>query len=515
LISPAETKSPRALRTCAQIILGAAILWLAGCATPTERPSRPTEPVREIPTPHEEAVGGPVEEIRIGVLLPLSGEYGQIGQSLLNAASFAVFDSGDKRLALYPQDTKGTPSGAMAAAEALFADGVDIIVGPLLAPSIRAVAPLAQERGIKVLGLSNDRQVAGDGVYLMGFMPEAEVFRIIDYAALQGLKTFAALVPRTPYGERVGDAFVAEVLNNGGQVTDFDSYPPDAVQLFEPVKRLAHYEERKAELDAERRFLDALGEDDFAEEILKELDKIDTLGHVDYEAILLPEGAALLRTLAPLLPYYDVDPERVKFLGTGLWHDETLIREPQLIGGWFAAPSPEQAKKFEARYRQRFGQNPPRIATLAYDAVALVATLSSGLPVPDFSDAALTDINGFIGMDGLFRFHQSGVVERKLAVLEVTRRGFRVLSPAPLSFVPLLDLEISPPDSFRAFLLPDLPVRDPSADQAGDQAVEDGTSPISGFDGAGDAFNEIKFDEVGKSGPINEPVDGGPDPLFE
>lgn len=496
------TTSP--FRACLRLLLGAALLWLAGCAAPEKPPARLPAPVAGEPVPPAEVEAA--ETIRIGLLLPLSGEYGEIGRSLLNAASFAVFDSGDRRLVLRPRDTLGTPAGAAAAAEALVAEGVDIFVGPLLGPSIRAAAPLAEAQGIKVLGLSNDRRVAGNGVYVMGFMPEEEVFRIVDYATLQGFERYAALVPRTPYGERVGNAFVAEVLYHGEDITDFETYPPDAVQLFEPVKKLAHYEERAAELKAERRFLESLGEDDLAEEILKELEKIETLGNVDYEAILIPEGAALLRTLAPLLPYYDVDPEKVKFLGTGLWHDETLVREPQLIGGWFAAPSPVRAQKFSTRYKEQFRHDPPRIATLAYDAVALIATLSVGLPAPDFSDETLTGVNGFSGIDGPFRFRTDGVVERQLAVLEVTRRGFRTLSPAPESFIPQPEVQLVPPQAIRKMRL---------LEQARDDAVEDGAAAGRDFEGVGALFDQIEGGEIGKGGGVDEPVEGSADAPLE
>ncbi len=487
-----------------RLALGAALLWLAGCAGPTREVTRPPVPVTGEEVPPAEAV--PAETIRVGLLLPLSGEYGEVGQSLLNAASFAVMDSGDKRLVLRPRDTKGTPAGAAEAAQALIDEGVDILVGPLLGSSIRAVAPLAEAHGIKVLGLSNDRRVAGNVVYVMGFMPEAEVFRIIDYTNLQGYKRYAALVPRTPYGDRVGDAFVAEVLADHDTITDFDTYPPDAVKLFDPVKKVTHFEERAAELDRERQFLKSLGDDDLAEEILKSLEKLDTLGHVDYDVILLPEGSALLRALAPLLPYYDVDPERVKFIGTGLWNDDSLVREPQLDGGWFAAPSPRLADKFIARYKQEFGEEPPRIATLAYDAVSLIATLAKDRPVPDFSDQTLTDVNGFSGIDGAFRFHENGVVERRLAVLEVTKTGFRTLSPAPATFIPQPDVHLTPPAAIDHMQLLEKPR---------DEGVENGAATGRGFEGVGAAFDQIKGNEVGKGGGVDKPVEGGADAPHE
>lgn len=534
MTSPYTQTTPIRPVTLLSLAVGIVFLWLAACAPTTERPSRPPTPTVTEPLPIPDEPPAPSEIIRIGVLLPLSGEHARTGQSLLNAASFAAFDSSDTRLTLLPRDTRGTPDGAISAARELLEseDGVDIIVGPLLGPAIRAVAPLAQEQGVKVIGLSNDSMVAGNGVYLLGFMPESEVARIVEYATLQGYHRFAALIPNTPYGDRVGSTFEREVRGHGGTLTDYEIYPPESAELYEPVRNLTHYDDRQNALEAERTFLNDLGEDDLAHEILKALERLDTLGDVDYEAVLIPEGAALLRTLVPLLPYYDVDSRDVKFLGTGLWHDPSVALDTHIRGGWFAAPPPDVADRFAARYKTHFGDNPPRIATLAYDAVALVAALARDRETPDFSDKALTDINGYLGIDGPFRFHANGVVERKLAIMEVTRDGFRIISAAPRDFIPVPDMRLSPPAALDADSLTPLsrgPRVDPpdfmnnvsisdsdrSGQQMGNDTVEHGTPARRGLDGAGDAFDELQINQLGEPGHVDESVNGGTDPSGE
>jgi hypothetical protein len=134
------------------------------------------------------------------------------------------------------------------------------------------------------------------------------------------------------------------------------------------------------------------------------------------------------------LPFYDVDPARVRFLGTGLWDEPSLGREPSLVGGWFAGPDPKASTEFRTRYQQLYGKLPPRIASLAYDATALVAVLARTRPQPYYEASALTNPAGFAGIDGIFRFATSGISERGLAVLEVRPDGLRVVSPAPVSF---------------------------------------------------------------------------------
>ena len=151
---------------------------------------------------------------------------------------------------------------------------------------------------------------------------------------------------------------------------------------------------------------------------------------------MLAEGGDRLRALAPLLPFYDVDPARVRFLGTGLWDEPSLGREPSLVGGWFAGPDPKAGKGFRTRYQQLYGKLPPRIASLAYDATALAAVLARTRPQPYYESSALINPAGFSGIDGIFRFATSGISERGLAVLEVRPDGLRVVSPAPVSFDP-------------------------------------------------------------------------------
>lgn len=418
-------------------------LLLAGCAG-TESPRR--APLREPPavetprdlTPSAPATGlrapGAPEAIRIALLLPLSGPVGEVGRALRDAAALALFDAYDPRLELLPFDTAGTPEGARRAAERAVAAGVRVSIGPLLAESIAAAAPILGGAGIDLIGFSNDRSVARPGVWLTGFMPDQEVARIVRHAAREGHRRFAALVPLSPYGDRVLQSFGPAVLDTGGEIAALGRFETDPDRLFEPVRRIARYEERNAAYQAEVGFLRGL-DDDLARELLRELETGETIGEPGYDAILIAEGDPLLRTLGPLLPYFEVDPAEVQFLGTGLWDDPALLREPPLRGARFPAPEPARPRAFLERLARQFGIEPPRIATLAYDAMALVATLARNPVVEDrFSRVALVDPAGFFGLDGAFRFGPDGIAERRLAVLAIERGGFVVVDPAAPGF---------------------------------------------------------------------------------
>jgi len=422
-----------------------ASLLLAGCATEADRPA-PEPPPEPEPVPAdvlperaepsmEELLSPPdLEPSEVALLAPLSGRAREVGTAMRDAAALALFDAYDPRLELVPFDTAGTPEGARAAAERAVAEGVEVVIGPLLADSIAAAAPTLRDAGIPLVGFSNDRRVAQPGVYLMGFMPRQEVRRIVSYAVRAGHARFAALIPDNAYGERVFDAFGPTVLNHGAEVVSLTRYMPDPDRLADPVMQLARYEERRGAYEAEIDFLEDLG-DDLALEILERLEPQETLRGPGFDAVLVAEGDPLIRTLAPLLPYYEIDPAEVQFLGTGLWDVPALTREPPLRGAWFPAPDPDRPRAFLARFERLYGRAAPRLATLGYDAMALVARLAR-TPVQEarFTREAFLDPAGFAGIDGAFRFTASGIAERQLAVLAIRRDGFDVIDPAPEGF---------------------------------------------------------------------------------
>lgn len=335
---------------------------------------------------------------RVALLLPMSSpsaEVRNLADALERAAELALFDSGNKTILLMPRDDGGTSDKAAAAAAKAINDGAELIIGPLFAQSVTAVAPVARAQHVPVVAFSSDRSVGGNGVYLLSFKPDTEVRRIISFAATRGHTSFAALVPRNAYGDIVVDAFRSSVMAAGGSIQTVQPFDERAEAVAEPAASVA------------------------------------TSGA---DAVLIGEGGQLLQSLAPALAVAGMNNHNVKYLGTGLWDDVSVQRQPMLANGWFAAPPPAAFRDFAAHYRRTYGTNPPRIATLAYDAISLTALLSSGKPYDRFTDSALTDPNGFSGIDGIFRFRDNGSAERGLAVLQVGANGFTIVDPAPRQF---------------------------------------------------------------------------------
>ena len=416
-----------------------AALTLSACGTTSTPPPPPvvvelppetTAPVQPVEQPViDEAVGlvPPHMEgrdtARVAILLPFSSESaGARAESLrlLRAAELALFERAGSNLLLIPKDTQGTAEGARAAAMAAFEDGADLIVGPLFGQSVTVVGQIARRANIPVIAFSTDTNTAGNGVYLLSFPPELEVARVIEYASRQGVQRYAYLGPQSRYGMAVNDALRQNAELTGGRLAAEAFYTGDVEAMASASSRLARgvFEPITPEQALALRQSEWVPAPD-----------------APFQAVMLPEGSTRLRTLGPLLISQAVDPLVVRFLGTGLWNDDDLLREPALHGGWFAGPDRASHERFEQSYQAAYGSEASNIASLGYDAIALAAHLEGG--ELGFSREAIEDPEGFLGIDGLFRFAHSGLIERGLAIYEVQSRGFREIEPAPLSFDPL------------------------------------------------------------------------------
>ncbi|WP_375204831.1 penicillin-binding protein activator [Hyphococcus sp.] len=446
------------LNTLTKAGLAAALSALmAACgSTGTTRPSGPVI-ARPDETPEDQTVyeeGGLFEEaerynrrdfmrpphmdgeepVRVGLLLPFSSENEsarRIASAMFDAAQLAVFDAGEKDFLLIPKDTRGDAEGAAAAARSALADGAEIILGPLFAESVEAAALVTRAASTPMIAFSSDLTAAGDGVFLLSFPPELEIARVTEYAMNQEMVRFGVLAPRTAYGDRVSGAFAEEVFARGGVIVHEERYVQEPDEMLAPAKRLARYSKEIIPIEMRHEF-----EGDRTQPVAENASA--EAGYTQgYQAVLMPEQGTLLRALAPLLPYYNVDISRVKILGVSSWNNPRLTREPALRGGWFAAPDPTITESFEKHYEEAFGSNPPRLASLAYDATLLSARLAAqGRRRDRFAEDAIADPNGYFGADGLFRLNADGTVERGLAILEIQPGGIQVIDPAPRSFSP-------------------------------------------------------------------------------
>lgn len=365
------------------LLLGACQVVPKG-AGPTDIPP-PVAPVETVVAP-----GLPVDtdRHRVALLVPQTGPNADVGNAIANATTLALLDTRNEQVRITTYDTA---LGAAAAARQAVADGNKLILGPLLSEDVTQVAPIARAASVPVLSFSNDSGVAGNGVFIMGFVPGQSVERVVGHARANGMRRFGALVPKSVYGDRAVAAFRAAVTESDGVLVAVESYDRSALALSGAARRLA------------------------------------AAGPVD--AVLIADSGG---TAVRAVPLVNADGTR-QLLGTELWNtDATLATNPVMRGAWFASVSDGLYGQLATKYRTRFGKVPFRLASLGYDSVLLTVRVARDWkPGTNFPAMRLLAPDGFGGIDGIFRFNQRGVAVRALEVSEIGAGGFRVIAPAP------------------------------------------------------------------------------------
>ena len=380
--------SPRRqlLRGIATLALGG---LLAACQVVPKTSGPATPPPPDKPTDNV-GPGLPTDtdRHRVALLVPQTGTNADVGMAIANATTMALLDTKADKVRITTYDTA---LGAAAAAKQAVADGNKLILGPLLSEDVTAVAPIARAAKVPVISFSNDSSVAGNGVFIMGFVPGQSVERVVSFARAKGQQRFGALIPKNLYGERSMAAFKAAVANAGGTLVATETYDRSAAALTGAARRLASAGAMDAVLIAD-------------------------VGGNAVRAVPIIKGAG-----------------QRQILGTELWNtDATLGGNPAMRGAWFASVSDGLYGQLATKYRTRFGKAPYRLASLGYDSVLLTVRIARDWkPGTNFPAGRLMAADGFGGIDGIFRFNDRGIAIRALEVSEVGAGGFRVIDPAP------------------------------------------------------------------------------------
>ena len=371
------------------IVMLAAMALLAGCKVIPKGPPSGPPPVDR---PSAEVLPTDARRHRVALLVPMTGPNGGVGQAIANAATMALLDTNADNLRITTYDTS---AGAQAAATRAIADGNKLVLGPLLADDIPAIAATARAARVPVISFSNDEAAASRDVFVMGSLPGQSIARTVAYAKGKGMTRFAALVPDGEYGQRASSAFLGAVQAQGGRVVAMETFNRSNTSVTSAARRLR-----------------------------------DKGG---YDAVLIADGGRIAAQAAPSLRAGATSP---RILGNELWSGESVIAQtPALRGALFSAVSDTRFRQFAESYKSRFGAQPYRIATLGYDAVLLTIRIARDWrPGSTLPTARLSQADGFLGVDGAFRFGANGVIQRAMEVREVRPGAIAVVSEAPAGF---------------------------------------------------------------------------------
>ncbi len=344
-----------------------------------------------------------VTQAKIALLLPLSasGKMASVASSMKRAAEMALLEAGKSSIILITKDTGGNAQTAAAQAQAAIDEGAEIILGPLFGSEVAAVAPIAKARNIPVIAFSSVSAVARPGVYLMSFLPEEEVSNVLRHSSKKGITSLVALLPRSQYGAVIEKALKTSTDRLGIKIVGVEHFNRNGQNLSSAAARIARAVNSQTN---------------------------------PAQAVFIPEGGQNLRAIGAALAQAGFSNKSAKVLGTGLWDSPITNGTPLAFGGWYAGVSPQQVNAFNQRYAASYQTNPPRVASLAYDALSLAIAFAKSPVGTRFTPQQITNPQGFNGVNGLFRFRPDGRIERGLAILEITSSGTQVTANPPAKF---------------------------------------------------------------------------------
>lgn len=324
-----------------------------------------------------------------------------IASGLENSARMAIADLGGVKIDLRVYPTAANPDTAAAMASKAVDDGAKIILGPFYALEANKAGAAVAGRGVDVLAFSNNPAVAGGNVFILGQTFDSTAKRLASYAVSKGVTRIMVVSDQNPAGE-AGKAAIETAINSaGGTIAAEGSYPFSQNGIVQAVGEIATSAKSS---NAQAVFLTA-------------------------------DAGGALPLLTQLMMENGVNPATTQYIGLTRWDIPPAIQtQPGLQGGWFALPNPELAQQFLSRYQAANGAAPHATAGLAYDGMAAIGALIKQGGPSALNAAGLTQGAGFVGVNGIFRFHSNGVNERGLAVAQIVDQKATIIDPAPQSF---------------------------------------------------------------------------------
>lgn len=366
---------------------------ISACQVIPKAPTTTAGPAPTVTTPSADVLPTDETRHRIALLVPMSGSNGPVGQSIANASTMALLDTSADNLRITTYDTS---QGARDAARRAVADGNKLILGPLMGDDVAQVLAEARPAKVPLIAFSNDPAIAGPDVFVVGNVPDQSIERTVAHARQRGSARFAALIPAGEYGRRADAGLRSALAASGGELIAIETYDRGNTSIVSAAQRLRQ--------------------------------------KGGFDTVLIADSARLAALAAGELKPRGTGATQL--LGTELLSgDSGVTKASALRGTLFSAVSDTRFKRFSDSYTQRFGGAPYRISTLGYDSVLLTLRVARDWKVGRaFPVAQLRDEGGFLGLDGAFRFRQSGVIERALEVREVRNGEVVIVAPAPDRF---------------------------------------------------------------------------------
>jgi branched-chain amino acid transport system substrate-binding protein len=325
--------------------------------------------------------------VKIGLLLPLSGEQKDLGNAIFNSLEMALFETQSKNIKLMLRDSGDTEKKAISAAKELEREGVSILIGPIFSSQALAIRKEINKE-IPIFSFTNDESIRQKGLWVLGFSPQQQIKAIFKEIKYNAINNIAIIVPNSFYGE---------------------------ISLQESRRQSIKYNINIHNIY----FYDVLSNNfsELGKILYKEKNK-------KYKGLLIIASGKQLKEIAARAQYRGINPKEIKYFGISGWNNPEVLDEPALIGGHFIAPQQSSFEAFVSRYFKIYNSTPLEISGLGYDILALCAVaLKQTESIPDFIDF-LTKPSGYNGIFGFFRVDKNGAILRKFVSYKVMERSF-------------------------------------------------------------------------------------------
>ena len=292
-----------------------------------------------------------------------------------------------------------------------------VFFGPISTENTKGLNQFCND-GVLFFSFSSERSLANDCVFLINFFPYNEIKTIFEY--LPDDSNVAVIYPENTYGYKINETVDALSQNSNSVIVNRASYKENLEDIRSAIKELGKYELRKFELNRQKKLL-ALKKDEKSKQRLKRLERFTTTNNYDFTHVLIADYGIRLLQVAPLLAYYDIDPNIVRFVGTGAWDDIAFFNEPSLQNAIFPGVEYNKRDSLVSEYKTFYDEDLMRISTLPYDLVGLLAYLiNNKYRLKDFYNLVDNKNLKFDGVDGNFYF-QNNLIERELGILQINK----------------------------------------------------------------------------------------------
>ena len=304
------------------------------------------------------------ERIKIGLLIPLSGEHSDIGKSILKSVRLAINKIDNPNIEITPKDTKNNPAKTLAAAKELKLEGIKIVIGPIFNNNLIYLDELKE---MVFLSLTNKNINNPKNVISAGINASSQIRTIMKFKKMNDINKTIFLIPNSDFKEEIEDA----ISNTKIKLKHTHIYETNPTELTKQIEKITMYQQRKQNLEDEIRRLENLN-DESKKWKIKNLKKKDTMGGINFDSVIVSDFEESLKSVFTSLLYTDVSPKRVFYITLNQWFDESFLKEETLQPVYFPSINKENYDKFIKDYKKIYDEYPNQLSFLSYDLAGLV-----------------------------------------------------------------------------------------------------------------------------------------------